>query len=376
MACLLASRSTPVFLPPEMAAAGSLMEQVGRNVRAALRRKSGLTLADDDSRAENLDALDVYQDVLIRVWERIGDPVAGRPDVSDLKGFATTVANNLWSDYLRQRHPRRASLKNRLRYFLSHSPEYALWESADRTLSCGRRSWQRGAKLAGRAHIDSLRQDSTWLPAQAKPVERYSVADWNRYLSALLTRLGGPLSFEHLVSLTVQMLQVREDRVESIDAREDDDGTTAELADPSLRTPDANAELRGSIIRLWAAVKRLRADYRCAYLLNIPGPGKSRGDIEVFVELGVATVSEIGSVLGLSDSQYTLAWEVLPLSDEERARIPSLTTAEEKFCLLWRYLPFGDAVIGRLLGIQQQQVINRRTLALRELARSLGGAAM
>jgi len=122
-------------------------------------------------------------------------------------------------------------------------------------------------------------------------------------------------------------------------------------------------------------VKALRADYRCAYLLNIPGPGKSRGDIEVFVDLGVASVSEIGAALGLTDSQYRIVWDALPLSDEDRAAIPMLTTAAEKFGLLWKYLPSGDAVIARLLGIQQQHVINRRTLALRELARSLGGAA-
>lgn len=353
-----------------------LMEQVGRNVRAALRRKSGLSLADDDYRTENLDALDVYQDVLIRVWERIGSPAASKSEVSDLKGFATTVANNLWSDYLRQRHPRRASLKNRLRYFLSHSPEYALWESPDGALTCGRHSSQFKANAAGKGRIDSLRQDPSWAVAVAKPVERYSGADWSRYLSALFDRAGGPLSFEHLVSLTAQMLQVREDRIESIDVSEDDDSAIGEVVDPSARTPDADAELRASIIRLWTAVKALRADYRCAYMLNIPGPGKSRGDIEVFVDLGVASVSQIGAVLGLTNGQYAAAWEVLPLSDDDRANIPTLTTSEEKFGLLWKYLPLGDAVIARLLGIQQQQVINRRTLALRELARSLGAASM
>src|SRR3954470_24061425 len=98
--------------PGSEAASRLLMEQVGQTVRAALRRRSGLSLSDDDGRAENLDALDVYQDALTRVWERIGGRAAGDTNVTDLKAYATTVAYNLWSDYLRQRNPRRTSLKN------------------------------------------------------------------------------------------------------------------------------------------------------------------------------------------------------------------------------------------------------------------------
>ena len=259
--------------PGSEAATRLLMEQVGQAVRAALRRKSGLTLADNDARAENLDALDMYQDALIRVWERIGDSSAGAANVSDLRAFATAVANNLWSDYLRQRHPRRASLKNRLRYFLSHAPEYALWTGPDHALSCGRRAWRYEKNEAGHARIETLRDDRSWVPPQAKPVERYSVADWNRYLSAVLARAGGPVPFEELVSLTARVLEVREDRMESIEARRDSDHALDELADPGHRTPDGDVELRGSIMRLWTAIKALRPDYRCAYLLNIPGPG-------------------------------------------------------------------------------------------------------
>src|SRR3954462_13563737 len=97
--------------PGSEAATRLLMEQLGQTVRAALRRRSGLSLSGADARAENLDALDVYQDVLTRIWERIGEGTVD--DVDDLKAYATTVAYNLWSDHLRRRNPRRTSLKNR-----------------------------------------------------------------------------------------------------------------------------------------------------------------------------------------------------------------------------------------------------------------------
>lgn len=355
--------------PGSEAATRLLMEQLGQTVRAALRRRSGLSLSDDDSRAENLDALDVYQDVLTRIWERIGEGAVD--DVADLKAYATTVAYNLWSDYLRRRNPRRTSLKNRLRYFLSHAPEYTLWEGPENALWCGLRAWRYGTVAVDHSRIQRVRDDVSWLPPQAKPLERFSYADWNRFASAAFAGLGGAISFDDLVALAAKVLEVREDRIDSIDADADGDRAVGELADRVRLTPEAAAELRGTIERLWMAVKDLRADYRCAYLLNIPGPGKSRGDIEVFVELGLVRIPEIGAALGLNDGQYLAAWSALPLSPEHRMQAAAAQTPEHKFALLWNYLPLGDSLIAQLLGIQQQHVINRRTIALRELARVL-----
>ena len=70
---------------------------------------------------------------------------------------------------------------------------------------------------------------------------------------------------------------------------------------------------------MWHAVCRLKPDYRCAYLLNIPAPGKSRGDIEVFVLNGIASVAEIGAALGLSDAQFEILWGALELDAADRA---------------------------------------------------------
>jgi len=351
-----------------------LMEQVAHTVRATLRRKSGLSVSDDDTRSDNLDALDVYQDALVRVWERVGDTTAGAANVGDLKAYAATVANNLWSDYLRQKYPRRASLKNRLRYFLSHVPDYALWEGPgpDQGLHCGRPAWRYGTAPADPARIQRLSADRSWVPDRSKPMERFCADDWNTFITALFKRAGAPIPFDDLVSVAVQVLEVKEARLASIEAEEGEGAEPTQLVDQTVRAPDTSVELSASIRRLWSAVKALRADYRCAYLLNIPGPGKSRGDIEVFVELGVARITEIGAALALNDAQYAIAWEMLPLSPADRSDVTTLKTGDEKFCVLWTYLPLADALIARLLGIQQQQVINRRTLAVRELARALG----
>jgi RNA polymerase sigma factor (sigma-70 family) len=354
-----------------------LMEQVAMTVRAALRRKSGLSLADDDLRAGNIDALDICQDTLVRVWERVGAAASGSDaDVADLKAYATTVAHNLWSDYLRRKYPRRTSLKNRLRYFFSHASGYALWDGPDHSLECGRAAWRYGTSRVDPGRLQKVSTDLSWAPAQAKPMERFSAADWSRFLDAFLGRAGGPVQLDDLVSITASVLEIREDRMQSTDTDETGERALRELPDGAVRTPEADAELRGSIGRLWTAVKALRPDYRCVYLLNIPGPGKSRGDIEVFVDSGVARVTEIGQLLGLTEDQYAIAWDALPLSADEWRDIERLRTQEERFCLLWKYLPLADALIARLLGLQPQQVINRRTIALRELSRTMSRAGL
>lgn len=96
-------------------------------VRVILRHKSGMTLAEDEARRDNVDAIELYHDVLARVWDQLRG--ADQDSISDLKGYAATVAHNVWSDYLRDMYPKRASLRNRLRYFLTHQPRYGVWES-------------------------------------------------------------------------------------------------------------------------------------------------------------------------------------------------------------------------------------------------------
>lgn len=354
-----------------------LLQQVGPVVRAILMRKSGMTLAADDARADNVDAIDLYQDILARLWERLVEATGEAPDVRDFKGYAAQVAYNAWSDHLREKYPRRASLKNRLRYFLGHQSAYAIWENAENELVAGLRKWQFGAPAATGERLVALRSKRERLPSgtvPAKAMERFDAADWQRLLDALFARLGGPTSVDDLVGAVADLIGLREDRIESLDEDAGDDAPLDELADSAPR-PDQRVELRQQLARLWAGVLALEPEYRCAYLLNIPGPGKSRGDIEVFAMQGIASVVEIGAALGLASPQYGLLWTALDLEPDDRDELARLDTAEECFCLLWKYLPLADALIGRMLGLEPQQVINRRMFAMRKLATTLAKPA-
>lgn len=362
--------------PRTTALRDELLAQVLPMVRSIVRRKSGATLADDDTRRDNVDAIELYHEVIARVWERIvgsdhGDGAG--TDIADLRAYAASVTHNAWSDYLRDKYPRRTSLRNRLRYFIEHQPRYALWQGVGGESMCGLRAMQLGSVTVASERIAALRDgreriSELRLPARA--FEQFDAAAWDLLLEALFKHLAGPIALDDLVAVTSYLVGLKEDRHESLDDEDDEVGDG--LADRSL-TPEETAEMRAALTKLWVAVTRLKPDYRAAYLLNVPGAGKSRGDLEVFVIHGVASIGEIGASVGLEDRQYRIAYAGIDLDDEDRAGIELLRTAHEQFFLLWKYLPLADLLIGRMLGLAQQQVINRRNLAMRELARAMQG---
>ena len=361
---------------PRPDATHDLLEQLAPVIRAILMRKSGMSLAAHDSRSDNVDALELSQDVMARLWERIAD--GGGDAVADLKAYAATVTHNAWSDHLRRKYPQRASLKNRLRYFLNHQRSYALWNDGDGELLAGRHGWQLKAMAAADAsRINALRDGQAQLPRGSvarKAMDLYAAPEWDRLVGAVLEQLAAPLPLDELVGIAAALLGLKEDRIESLDDVEDGDPAIDVAAD-SAEQPEALAETRSALRQLWGAILALKPDYRRAYLLNLPGPGKQRADIEVFVLHGVATMADIEAALAFAEAQYRAAFTRIELDAGERFELERCGSARELFCLLWRHLPLADSIIAVLLEMEAQQVINRRMLALRELARLVGHRA-
>lgn len=342
-------------------------------VRSILRLKTRMSLRDDDMSGGNQDALDLYQAALVRIWERLAGPDEGEEPVGDLKAFAAVVTYNVWNTELRRKHPRRTSLSNRLTYFLGHHRKYARWQEDTGEYVGGFAHWQlSGARPAPGERVAALISGETRLSGVVHggvELDRFDSADWDRLLDALFTFLGGPVDLGGLTSVVAQIIQLQEESVASIDDADEESGYP-ETADHALR-PDEIAEQRSLLTRLWALVLQLRVEHRRAYLLNIPGPGKTRSEIEVFVAHGVTGIAEIGQALALQDAQYRLLFATLELEAPDRQACDALLSADECFYLLWKYLPLADAVIAQLLGLEQQQVINRRLQALKELSRGM-----
>ncbi|MBS0322130.1 MAG: sigma-70 family RNA polymerase sigma factor [Proteobacteria bacterium] len=355
-----------------MTAADRALADVMPLIKAVLRRKSGLSLAPDDARPDNVDALDLYHDVVARVWERLRD-AAG--DVGDVRAYAATIAHNAWSDYLRERYPRRASLKNRLRYFLGKQPRYAAWETADGDWVGGLRAWQLEARAVRADALVDVRNGTRRLAPGSVPArdcEHYAAQDWDRLLGALFAVTAGPVPIDDLVAAVATLTGLKEDRVESLaDDGDDDMASAAETLADEGPTPEAIAETKSSLAALWAAILALKHDYRCAYLLNVPGAGRTRGDLDVFPQYGVASVDDIGRALDLAARQYAIAWRELGLEEALPPAIEASPADAADFARLWPHLPLEDLTIAAVMELARQQVINRRMLALKALARTL-----
>ena len=313
-----------------------------------------MSLADDDDRADNIEAIDLHHDVIARLWERLASGTADAQPIRDFQAYAAMVTYNAWSDHLRAKYPERTSLKQSLRYFLSHQPKYAVWAGAGGETLCGLKRWELGAAPSTR--IAALRSGELKLPPGSVPRahrERFKNAHWDQLLGALFAALGGPAELDDVVGIVARLI-----------------GLVEPVAANAL-TPEAQLELREQLALLWQLIRALKLDYRRPYVLNPPAADGTRGDIGVLVEHGVARISDIGSVLALTDKEFGHLWNVLDLAPEDRRELAELATLTEHFAMLYKYLPISDGLIGAIMALDAQQVINRRNLALRALKQGL-----
>src|SRR5207247_9593576 len=92
--------------------------------------------------ASPFDAGDVCSEVVMQLLTRLRGFKAN-PDkkpIGNFLGYVAVMAYNACHEHMRQKYPRRYSLRNRLRYLLTHDQAFALWENGGE-LSCGFGHW-------------------------------------------------------------------------------------------------------------------------------------------------------------------------------------------------------------------------------------------
>lgn len=259
---------------------------------------------------------EVSNDAVVQVLRRLGSlREAAASSIASFRGYVATVAHRLCDARLRERYPERHRLNNRIRYVLSHRPEFFLDETRD-GWCCGleeHRGWPlvrelpdlapRGSALRGAALVETLRQT---------------------FESA-----GGPVRCDELVSRLSRGLDAR-----PVLVNEASIGGAERV--PGL---ERLSELR----RLWNEVVSLPRPQRVALLLHLRGiDGEEL--LSILPLTGIATIEEIASVLEISPAALADAWNELP---------------------------FPDVRIGEMLGLSRQQVINLRKSARERLMRRL-----
>jgi hypothetical protein len=336
----------------------ALIKESAPAIKGIIRRKLRVTLDPADGRADNQDALELFNDVAASLaveFNRLDD--ASRGDIRDFGGYAAVVTYNACHDYIRGKYPHRYGLKTRLRYFLSHRDGFSVWRS-DEEMLCGFASWAGRGDKAAADRLARLRDDASLLgrALPRKDVALVEGAEWERFFDAVFKWAEQPVELDELVNVVADLFGVRDERQEL----EESAGEPA-----THRT----LEVRDLLRRLWDEIRRLRPLQRAAYLLNFTD---ADGDLVLFPWHGIASVAEIGHAVELSGEQFEKVLGELPLSEAERnwARAPA-ASPERKFAVLWAHLPLDDLTIARLLGGTQKQVAKLRWEARERLKRQL-----
>lgn len=156
----------------------------------------------------------------------------------------------------------------------------------------------------------------------------------------------------------------------------------------NVHNPEARAAIREQLNLFWRCAQGLRPEWMAALLLNLPtvstpnrpersedpldepaprprhsGRSTDRGDIDVLVAHGIASMADIGGALALTAEQY-------------RALFAELGDAGASHSIygLWNRLPLPDKAIGAMLGKTGMQVLGLRKLAIRQVAKCMRDA--
>ena len=296
-------------------------------------------LAKDKAEAE-----DIRQEVTVQLLAELRRFCA-QPQtnpIGDLRGLAAVIAHRACARWMRRTFPERHAFKNRLHYLLTRQKGFALWQDENRKLLAGFAAWQGQKRLAHRERIESLSNDERLLGQIRLLQSGKARADSSDIIAAVFNHLGGPVEFDKLISTLAELLNIRDQPLESTDQ---DESAIASRAAAEETDTAWRVEKRIFLQRLWEEIRELPANQRATLLLNLKDEN-GRGCIGLFPAAGIATGRQLAEALALS---------------------------VEEFAELWNELPLDDARIAELLGVTRQQVINARKSARERLTRRLKG---
>ncbi|HVZ83279.1 MAG TPA: hypothetical protein VG893_06350 [Terracidiphilus sp.] len=343
-----------------------LLNQVDGTIRSAVRHKLRVSLRANDYREQNLDALDVLQEIRLKLIRRL-TPESGaepQPEIKDFSDYAAATAYRTCSDYLRAKYPVRTSLKNTLRRLLDKSDEFATWESASGELMCGHPGWRNPSFTTDTARVQELRGDPYKLPTEAIPrcaADHMRWPEWQALLGGVFSYIDGPLALDDLIAIAAPVVGMED--VPDAGGGDDSEEEGFDFSTLSSHEPTPYS-IRLTTERLkiyWAAVLKLLVWHRVAYLLN-----NREGDLEALPLYGVATLEQIGDALEFEDKHFAALSHELGVAPPAKSQ-----TGGRRFLLFWKYLPFEDNVIAAILDATRAQVISYRNKARERLKRML-----
>jgi len=101
------------------------------------------------------EAADLAGEVMLKLIRRLRELRYNltEPAIENFRGYIAVTAYHACDGYLRKKYPHRHSLKNQLRYVLTHHEGFALWESGGGVWLCGFARWRDGQRAVGQSKL-------------------------------------------------------------------------------------------------------------------------------------------------------------------------------------------------------------------------------
>ena len=95
---------------------------------------------------QSQDAEDLGSEVRLKLLKQLSQlrDNGNQHPIRDFASYVAVVTYHTWDEYLRQKYPQRARLKNKLRYFLTHRRGFALWEGEHHQWLCSFAAVEKG----------------------------------------------------------------------------------------------------------------------------------------------------------------------------------------------------------------------------------------
>lgn len=235
------------------------------------------------------------------------------PAIPDFAAYATGVAADTVTRYLASSFYEDNRLRCRLLLLLTTNPDFSVWETAQ------------GAWIAGLASARNRQPASpSRLAAMHQPAAPRSLAELPTLLNGIFQQLRSPVELSGLTSVVAAILHA------------------GGKPSPALPGDDRTVDLRNWLSHLWREIAELPADQRVALLLHINGAEEPA--LAVLADNGIARFRDLAEAVLVTPRELAGLWNRLPLDDQE---------------------------IGARLGLEGQQVVERRVAARQNLRRRL-----
>jgi len=294
----------------------------------------------ENNRAQNEDAEDVHSETVLDLLTRLTE-LRNNSQLEAIRDFRSYVAVTSYRacyEHLRRKYPQRFSLKNKLRYFLRHQPDFALWETQESGWLGGFSEWREKPGADSR-RLTQLRDHFTEFEREIFAGGTAVGQSLNDLLTGIFNWTGAAIELDDLVGIVAEAWKIKDQP-----AREEADQQRSAPKDlRDSRSIDNAISERALLGSLWSEIVNMSERHCAALLLNLKD-NRGSSALDLFLLTGVASFSQIAAVLGETD---------------------------EWLAAIWNQLPLEDTKIAERLGLIRQQVINLRKTARLRLAKRI-----